>query len=665
MASKASNQKATTHQGIDQPLASTRSPSKDLEATLSLLRTDDDTSRFAGLALLKPVLEQELKSENSLSVEETAALIQRCWDAIPVEFLDRLLKARPNDKRTKAEADSMVGLSVAILHVFIKLLKYPQDKTFTGRTVPLLRALASSLPETTTQVLDILQHFTYSEDGSEALFNCDTQVWSQLVEIAIVNEKARDVVTYTFSNTSSGSPCRQDNPHLPSAVQRRFDDTLAVLLQYSNSVSRFLDIVGFFGTCMNVLPWIIIPSLSHLASFATAIQNTATQRIMGTSAWTRVIVLTVSLLRQCPQQFPALLFDPGPTPVDISDWRPTSYIFIKMVLVDVRSSTPSLMAMFETDEYRDASRRVMGCYDILGAFITFLVESLDKGELELEVVNSDRPTSSLILPPSLLLQLRADISEAMSLTIEYMKDNYAPPNKGPPLQDEMRRPPRPTLAGDLMSSQLFALGLWLRDDDNLALRKEAASLTTLFCNVYAPRENDYGSPVLMALEGILETPEGVEAFLCEGFWEKLVKDIGEISSMDLKEPGDFDASENLVGIFRHFSERALQIVRVLLKIVESDVTGPVKEDWMPMVGLAHDMLDSSAHEAKLDLGVAIAQLAVELLVRAPRNVRKRNKATAIDLIGRAEALLTEESIQGGIREGLEEIVQGLDDLGLN
>lgn len=112
----------------------TKQTPKDLEAALTLLRKHDDTSRFVGLALLKPVLEQELSHENNTDEGERSSFIQRCWGAIPVKFLNRLLKARANDRRSKEEAHSMLGLAVAIMYFFMGLLESPHtDEKFIGQ----------------------------------------------------------------------------------------------------------------------------------------------------------------------------------------------------------------------------------------------------------------------------------------------------------------------------------------------------------------------------------------------------------------------------------------------------------------------------------------------------------------------------------------------------
>ncbi len=129
------------------PSTKPKQTSKDLEAALTLLKKPDDTSRFVGLALLKPLLEQELSSGNTVNEKERHALTQQCWDAIPVKFMERLLKARVNDRRTKEEANDMEGLAVAIIHAFAALLASPHaDEKFMSQVRQSCEYTLGSMP---------------------------------------------------------------------------------------------------------------------------------------------------------------------------------------------------------------------------------------------------------------------------------------------------------------------------------------------------------------------------------------------------------------------------------------------------------------------------------------------------------------------------------------
>lgn len=137
--------------------------SKSLEQTLALLKAGDDTSRFVGLALLKSILDSEPELQKDTDV------IAQCWDAIPAKFLDRLLRAGASSKKSKEEAESMVGLAVAVLTVFIKFSTVVQqnDEKFAGRSESLIAALAwryifpsKGLPITTFRLTEDTVHQT-------------------------------------------------------------------------------------------------------------------------------------------------------------------------------------------------------------------------------------------------------------------------------------------------------------------------------------------------------------------------------------------------------------------------------------------------------------------------------------------------------------------------
>ncbi|CAD6568995.1 MAG: hypothetical protein ASARMPRED_002264 [Alectoria sarmentosa] len=495
---------------------------KDLEKALELLKAKDDTSRFVGLALLKPVLEQELSKQDSAEQKGTLALTERCWRAIPVKFLDRLLKAKPEGKKTKEEAGSMVGLAVAVIHAFMTILEAPEkDDRFVGRVPLLMSALRSTPPETTTQIMQILATLATTLEGSHAVFSADDE---------------------------DGKP----------------------------------------------------------------------------------------------------------------DQKPRSYLFVTVLLIDIRSSIPSLQAKLHSTEYADLSERIARAYEIISAFIGFLVQSLETMDSDDEDGGSG-PAFSSPLPIDLLMKLRASISEVMSLTIEHLRDRYDSSTAGaaglhPSARTPSERSYHPLLiAWDTSSGiskdpltlcQLRALSLWLRDEENDALRREAAGIMDVLLALYRDTsDQDFRYPVLLALEGIIETPDGVEAFFREEGWAIFAADLQEILSI----PSDH--------------ARGIEIVRVLLAVVEADVTGPAKEDWMHIVDLARQSVLHAPDTTNLELGVAICQLAVELMVRAPRGIRNRRKDAVVELRRYAAVLLADEDgVSGGVRDGLEEVVQGLDSL---
>lgn len=106
------------------------------ETMQDLLQSKDDTSRFVGLALLKPVLD-------NAQLAQDPEQLRKLWEAISPKFLDRLLRARPNDTISKAEAQNMVDLAASVLHTFTALLPEGsrEERRLVGRTGPLVKAL--------------------------------------------------------------------------------------------------------------------------------------------------------------------------------------------------------------------------------------------------------------------------------------------------------------------------------------------------------------------------------------------------------------------------------------------------------------------------------------------------------------------------------------------
>lgn len=521
------SQKHNTQEAMAQSPETAQPPAgnalaKDLEKALNFLQAKDDTSRFVGLALLKPVLEQEFSQQSGTEEEGIPVVIEQCWRAIPIQFLDRLLKAKPEGKRTKEESVSMVGLAVAVLHAFMTILAAPEkDDRFVGRVPLLMSALRSTPPETTVQIMQILATLATTAEGSHAVFGAD---------------------------------------------------------------------------------------------------------------------------------------DKGGK----SDQKPRSYLFVTVLLIDIRSTIPSLQEKLHSTEYQDISERIARAYDIISAFIGFLVQSLEGMGSDVED-DGISTTFSAPLSIDLLMKLRTSISEVMSLTIEHLRDRYDSSTAGAAgLHPSARTPnersshPLPIawdtssgiLKDPLTLSQLRALSLWLRDEENDALRREAAGIMDVLLALYQDTsDQDFRYPVLLALEGVIESPDGIESFLREEGWAILAADL-----------------KNIIPIPSEHA-RGIEVVRVMLAVVETDVTGPAKEEWMPIVELARQSVVHAPDTTNLDLGVAMCQLAVELMVRAPRGIRNRRRDAVAELRRYAVVLLTEEGgVSRGVRDGLEEVVQGLDSL---
>ena len=293
--------------------------------------------------------------------------------------------------------------------------------------------------------------------------------------------------------------------------------------------------------------------------------------------------------------FPSLLFNNVAGPKGTST-KPSAYLFIKMLLIDVRSTIPSLQEKLNTPEYSKTSMRIAESFDITSNFIGYLVRSLDNDDDS----NFSAGGSQLQLEASQLLQLRTDISETLSLTIEHLRDRFDASVAGAAgLHPSARNVTDPSssntraitwqasnmsMAEDhLTLSEIRALSLWLREDDNDALRKEAAGIMDVLLHLYSEARSgaDFSSPVLIALEGILTVPEGVEAFLNEEGWSIVYQGL-----------------QTALRFEENTAEQGTEAVRILLIVVESDITGPSKEDWMNVVDMAVEALQGELYISK-------------------------------------------------------------------
>lgn len=442
-------------------------------------------------------------------------------------------------------------------------------------------------------------------------------------------------------------------------------------------ISTYSEPIQVF-TVEQVLP----PSPSWLSSLAALIRQSCLNR--GWTFTVPTVLLTASLLHIFPTEFTDLLFNGSSTTLGSPDSKPVSYLFIKVLLIEIRHAIPRVRKGVGSDN-PPALDGLAASYDIISAFIGFLIHLLDEEDPPPDLNNEINQPSASPFPPSLLLQLRADISEVMSLTIENVRDRLEN-SKFHATSLLLIAPSLPettsstsTQENTLTVAQIRTLALWLREDDNEALRKEAASIAKIILDLYdieSEQMLEFRSPVLMALEAIVNVPEGVEAFLAGDGWLVLSGDLQAILTSTT-------SAEDRSASFA----RGIDIVQILLDVVESDVVGPAKEDWMGIVELASTSSPSlpspsaflghaSSDISRADLLIATAQLAVELLIRAPRNVRRRSIPAARKVLQMAQNVLLQESRDSGednvrvvstsreARDGATEVVTALQELGV-
>ena len=350
-----------------------------------------------------------------------------------------------------------------------------------------------------------------------------------------------------------------------------------------------------------------------------------------------------------------IIFDASEPAIGTRDSTPLLYLFVKLLLVDIKSSIPSLQEILNSSDYLSTSERLAACYDLVSAFINHLLSSVDNEVTQNEI--------KLLLAPDILLELRKDVSETISLTIEHLRDRYDASIGGALGLHPEAKSTVPAITWDssttsitkdlLPVSQVGTLALWLGADENDSLRKEAAGITEVLLYLYSASESaGYKIFVPIALEPIVATSEGIEAFLSAEGWAIFVKELPQL----LASPSEAD------------SVRGTDIVRVLLNVVEAEETGPAREEWMSVIEMAVEGFKLESGD--LDLKIAVAQLAVEVFVQAPRGLRRRHEKFAKDLLRLVGLMTVDPMVVNNVERGadaivgLEEVMTALQGLGL-
>uniref|UniRef100_A0A0D2XZL9 DUF1941 family protein n=1 Tax=Fusarium oxysporum (strain Fo5176) TaxID=660025 RepID=A0A0D2XZL9_FUSOF len=572
---------------------STASQPTDVNKIQSLLKAKDDTQRFVGLALLKSLLDS---SEQLRQDEQT---VQGLWSSLSPKFLDRLL--RTGSKPSTQNSKEMLDLAVSVLYIFSILLpdQAKSDAKFINRIPLLVNAVLYS-----------------SQQGAQEFIKVED--FSSLTEIAPSHAQVLDIFCFAWLNSMTTI---ED----PSTLVRQIDDTIQSLVSSFTGTDAvtLLEFLGYFLRHANssILP----QHPKWLKVVVSYIQNLVTSRPTpeARAAYTNA---TASILQAFPSEAPKLVFID-----DKKDDKAFSYLLINLLLIDIRSSAPTLLEQLNKPEYPKVSTRLTSAFDVISIFIGYLVQCLEDESME-----------TFFMTPENLLKLRKGISETMSLTAEYLRDRWDASVAGAMgLHPDARTAVR-------------ALALWLREEENDILRKEATGLMDMFMDLYkssSQHKLDFRSPVLVALEGVTTLPKGRELLLANEGWTILAHDLNSILQHASQTWGEQEVA------------RATDIVRILLPIVEQESNG-VPEAWMDLITsvAAWDVPDSGLPPQVQEAVISSLQLCCAVLVAANRGMRQRYKHSIAAIYGIASQLAKQVSQDNPEREMLEDVLATLGSL---
>lgn len=377
----------------------------------------------------------------------------------------------------------------------------------------------------------------------------------------------------------------------------------------------------------------------------------------GRAAYTNLIA---SLLQIYPAEASRLLFSD-----QVTSEKPFFYLLINLVLVDLRSSFPALLEKLNSPDYDSISRRLASAFDVVSAFIGLLVRFLDDEDAR-------GPLSSLMMAPDLLLKLRNSISETMSLAIEYLRDRWDASVAGAMgLHPEARTGTAKTSNGShytlawdsktdmanqdpLILAAIRALAIWLREDDNDILRKEAAGLSDMMLDLYKnsdPGRLDFRRAVLVALEGQVMVVKGVAALLENEGWEILARDMLAVLQASSSVSDETEAA------------RGIEIVRVLLPVVETEQPGS-RESWMAVVTTvaAWDVPQVEQASIVLEFQIAVLQLITALMSNSHAGMQRRYVHSISAVLGIAGQLKGKVRGDAMLLDSLEDVESTLGSL---
>ncbi|KAF7865888.1 hypothetical protein EAF04_006053 [Stromatinia cepivora] len=638
------------------------SPGATFEKMKDLLKAKDDTSRFVGLALLKSVL------DNEQQLVKNTERLQILWESISSKFLDRLLRAQLSGNVDKAQAKDMVDLAVAVLHTFSILLpeNIRREPQLTRRTGPLVKALVQSSPETTQLILQTLLTIVSQLEGSLELLKVEDL--SPLTEIAPQYPLVLDILNYTWAN---GSTINTEVQAVHESINKMIPNLL-VVFKGTDAVT-FLSFIASF--IMKLSSEALPRNPKWLKSTATLLRALVNRKptLIGRTAYTQA---AAALLQAYPATCPSMLFNDES--LHISDKtensKPFSYLFVNLLLIDLRSSFPSLLAKLNNSDYSAISQRLAAAFDVISSFIGYLVRSLDED------------SSIFTMTPDLMLKLRKDIAETMSLAIEYLRDRWdasiagasglhpsarsgtAATSEGTRLTLTWDSMKDNVTADPLILASIRALAIWIREDENENLRKESAGMMDMFIELYKLSNNDepdFRYPILLALEGIMTTEDGVEAFLNQDGWQVVSEDLAGIVSKST----DISGTNNHSLIISE-AARGLQLVRVLLAVIDEESTSYIKQEWLTTVSTTSSMQlpSSTSPSVVIELHIAMLQLSTALLSKAGDGMQKRytndQKALA-RMVQQLEVIVGEMEDKGEaaeFKELLSDVVLDLENL---
>ncbi|KAI1118017.1 Neurochondrin-domain-containing protein [Nemania sp. NC0429] len=496
-----------------------------------LLSAKDDTSRFVGLLLLKTTLDSHA---SDLQHDQVAGL----WNSISPKFLDRLIRtgSQPASEQRKQSRD-MLDVAVAVIYTFTKLLNdCAVSPNFYRRIPNLAHAVLYSSGETTQRLVDLMHVLVQQPDGHTAggatcFAELDVGNWAPLIEIAPQHETVFSIFHWAWVKGSTAAPV--------DLMRAKIDDALQLFISSFKGCNP-TPLLDFITLILNNLdPALRPPNPQWLPHVAGMIHHMASSKQTENDrrAYTHC---AAALLAAYPETAPEPLFSDDP-----KSSKPIAYLFVKIVQVDILSTLHILIPKLNTVEYPSLSGRIAAALDIITAFVGFLIKTADDATVQPH------------LTPDRILKVQEDLVRTIGDVMEYLRDRWDNFLAGARGIEQAPVSGSSVFEDPITPSATRLIATWLRDDDGEALRTQAAGLVDLFAELYKMSLTsadlvEVRLPILAALEGILQTSDGREAFHESSFMSGCLypdlRDIITSQGADLT-AGDYMRGSAIVQVF--------------------------------------------------------------------------------------------------------------------
>ncbi|KIW02471.1 uncharacterized protein PV09_06277 [Verruconis gallopava] len=574
-----------------------------LQQVFTLLKTQDDTSRFVGLSLLRSLLDgkEHLRSDENV--------VKDCWEAVPNKFLIRLMKSG-NGQPTE-ELRSMNSLAVAVVHIFTNLLS--PDQVSGKKILELCAPLVKVTPvlEAAPQMLafQTLQNIVGSAAGAHTFARAGGH--KELAGPMVLGAEDRYAREYLKLYDIAWSAAHQED------AKRFILQAVTDSMRDAQNTATLLDVIAgispqltFLGEPQPIQIVICLIQKSIMMRPTSQVRNAA-------------IKLASEVLRRVqPSNMAANALFTNQVPESARGDKPFAYVFLQYVLVDLRATIPTLITNLASTTYQNDSLRLAACYDIVAAFIMYLIQSTDVDDMD--ITEGSKP-STMPIGPDLLLKLRRDLNETFSLTLEFFRDRWDAVTAGAAgLDPSARMDPKspamltwdnPAIAPEqdpIILSGLRALSLWLREDENPGLHKQTIGIADMLAALYkesmkADAKTDFRHPILVLLEGLLSaSDEAVQMLLDHDGWDLFASDLRQTSQSS-----------------QSFATYMTDLIRVLLIIVTSDAVPQSREAWMEIPKwVSHIDIAQTKDTEAFEVLAELYQLANAIWAKAPKRLQR-------------------------------------------